>query len=129
MWVSQGSEGILRLASSYIVVNVTPTSTAVENGNALLAAYAYAVDNLTSPNGEPRSETNRAVVLLPPGRYDLGENNLVMDEEYVDLVGLSTVRSNQHIIGETDGDEGVITQKVEEVRIEKPHCGAFRKLG
>ena len=41
-----------------------------------------------------------------------------MDEEYVDLVGLSTVRSNQHIIGETDGNDGVITQEVEEVRIE-----------
>ena len=120
-WVSKGNEGILRLTTAYIAVNVTPDSTALENGQALLAAYQYAVDTLTDPNDEERSATNRATVLLPPGVYDLGTSQLELDTEWVDIVGLTSARENQVIRGETDNGEdnrGVITQMVSDVHLE-----------
>ena len=118
VWVAQGTEGILRLTSAYIVVDVTAESTALQNGQYLLDAYDYAVTTLTNPNGETRSAKNRTTVLIPPGQYDLADSNLVLSEPYVDLVGLSTARSAQYIVGVTDGTNGVITQEVSDVRIE-----------
>jgi hypothetical protein len=69
-----------------------------ENGQFLLDALAEANSRLT-PNNECRSAFNRVVVLIPPGYYDLQTNALVLNGEYVDLVGLTTNRESQYIYG------------------------------
>lgn len=82
-----------RTSEACIVVETA--SDAVTNGTNLLAAYAAA--RALTPLGAPLSVTNRAVVLVPPGNYDLNGASLTMDTDYVDLVGLSTAREEQHI--------------------------------
>jgi len=63
---------------------------AVANGTALKAAYTAA--KALTPNGDAKSATNRACVLVYPGRYDLvaatNTNSLTLDTEFVDLVGV-----------------------------------------
>lgn len=74
-------EGLLGLEEGYYVI-VEPTDTATTNGTRLLAAYttASAMTGLTA--------TQRATVIVPPGKYDLGASELTMDTSYVDVVGL-----------------------------------------
>ena len=71
---------------NFIVVDVSADDATV-NGANLLASYAAA--KALTPNGAAKSATNRAVLLVPPGTYDLGTTPLVMDTQYVDLVGAS----------------------------------------
>ena len=72
-----------------------------------------------TPNGQPLSNSNRAAVFVPPGRYDLGTAVLVLDTEFVDLVGLSSARENQWILGESNGrGTGVVVQTANDVHIE-----------
>ena len=71
-------------ASAYVVVETTDN--AVTNGTNLIAAYAAA--KALTPNGQALGSDNRAVVLVPPGKYDLGMGQLDMDTQYIDLVGL-----------------------------------------
>ncbi len=110
-----------RVGESFIVVDVA--GDAAGNGANLLAAYDAA--KALTPCGSPLSATNRAVVLVPPGQYGLGTGALVMDTDFVDLVGLSTARENQHIYGASNGaDTGVLMQTASDVRIENLliHC-------
>lgn len=93
--------------NAYILV---PTSNdPVLNGVALLAAYDAA--KALTPNGLALSSTNRAVVLLPPGRYDLVDDGLILDTNFVDVIGLSTSRRDAYITSAcADGDGfGTIT--------------------
>ena len=69
---------------NFIVADVSADDATV-NGANLLASYASA--KLLTPNGASLSATNRAVLFVPPGRYDLGTVPLVMDTQFVDLVG------------------------------------------
>jgi len=102
-------------ASSYVVVK--PTDNAVTNGTDLIAAYATA--KALTPHGQPLGADNRAVVLVPPGKYDLGTGQLEMDTEFVDVAGLSTLRENQHICGRSNGyGTGVLRQTANDVKIE-----------
>jgi hypothetical protein len=102
-------------ASSYVVVK--PTDNAMTNGANLIAAYATA--KALTPHGQALGADNRAVVLVPPGKYDLGSSQLDMDTQYVDLVGLSTARENQHMYGTANGaGTGVIRQTANDVKIE-----------
>jgi hypothetical protein len=102
-------------ASSYVVVK--PTDNAVTNGMNLIAAYATA--KALTPHGQALGADNRAVVLVPPGKYDLGTGQLVMDTEYVDVAGLSSLRENQHIYGTSNGyGTGVLHQTANDVKIE-----------
>jgi hypothetical protein len=102
-------------ASAYIVVETTDN--VVTNGTNLIAAYAAA--KALTPHGQALGADNRAVVLVPPGKYDLGTGQLEMDTEYVDLVGLSTARDNQHIYGTANGaGTGVLRQTADNVKIE-----------
>lgn len=98
-------------------ITAPSTGTAVQNGQALLAAYEQAKNLL--PHGQPLSAANRAVLLVPPGRYDLTTAALVLDTEFVDVVGLSTARENQYIYGPGNGEgTGVIMQTTNTVRLE-----------
>lgn len=74
-------EGLMGLAEGNYVM-VEPTTTAADNGDALVAAYttAKALSGLTA--------TNRATVIVPPGTYTLSAD-LDMDTAYVDIVGLT----------------------------------------
>jgi hypothetical protein len=102
-------------ASAYIVVETT--NNAVTNGMNLIAAYATA--KALTPHGQALGSDNRAVVLVPPGKYDLGTGQLEMDTEYVDVAGLSTLRENQHIYGTSNGyGTGVLRQTADDVKIE-----------
>lgn len=103
-----------------IVVQVTDSGKT--NGTNLNAAYAAA--KLLTPNGSALSATNRACVIVPPGKYDLDHGEgfacvpLTLDAEYVDIIGLTTDRSLQHIFGTPPlENSGVIVQTANDVRI------------
>lgn len=67
--------------SSSVVVD--PSGTDLQRGTALVAAYAAA--KLLTPNGAALSANNRAVVVIPVGRYKL-TSSLVLDTDFIDLV-------------------------------------------
>lgn len=75
-------DGLMGLEEGLYVI-VEPTTSATDNGTALLAAYttAKALTGLTA--------TNRATVIVPPGTYDMGASALVLDTQYVDLMGMT----------------------------------------
>jgi hypothetical protein len=60
---------------------------AVANGTALRAAYTTA--KALTPNGAARSATNRAVLIVSPGVYDLVTTPLTLDTQHLDVIGLS----------------------------------------
>ena len=102
-------------ASAYVVAETTDN--ALTNGTNLIAAYATA--KALTPHGQALGADNRAVVLVPPGKYDLGTGQLEMDTEFVDVAGLSTLRENQHIYGTSNGyGTAVIRQTADDVKIE-----------
>lgn len=92
-------------------VTVEVTGDEIVNGQNLQAAYAMA--KTMNP-----SASNRVAVIVPPGRYDVGTNGLVMDTEYVDLIGQTTDREVQYLFGSPGQYQGVIKQIVDSVRIE-----------
>lgn len=99
---------------AHIIIDVTADP--VINGQNLLAAYAEAA--VLTPHGQPLSTTNRAVVFLPPGQYDLVTSTLALDAECVDVEGLSADREKQHIYGTTAVTNiGVITQSANDVHL------------
>lgn len=103
-------EKLPRVSESCVVVKLT-SDTAV-NGANLLAAYEEA--SSLRPYGIALGPTNRAVVLVPPGKYNLVDGPLMMDTEYVDLAGLSTASDDQYICR----DFHVLIQTAKDVHIE-----------
>ena len=99
---------------SYIIVR--PSASATTNGTELRTAYAEA--KTFTPNTLALSATNRATVLLLPGRYDLGTTPLAMDTEFVDLVGLSEEPRHVFITSQVIlSDSGTIVQTADNVII------------
>ncbi len=98
-------------------VIVQTTSDPLQNGINLLEAYVQA--KLLQPGGEPLSETNRAVLLILPGNYQLGETPLILDTSFIDVVGLSSERTHQRIMANTDSIYGncVIRQTAGDIKI------------
>ena len=96
--------------TAHVVVQTTDDP--ATNAANLLVAYTAA--KALEPNGAALATDNRAVVLVPPGAYDLGASSLVMDTEFVDIEGLSNDREKQHIYR----DGHVLTQTASDVRIE-----------
>nr|ACS83704.1 hypothetical protein WISOIL_0015 [uncultured bacterium AOCefta2] len=112
--------------STYVATQVT--TSAVTNGANLLAAYAIA--RVLTPNGQSLSATNRSVVLVAPGRYDLTTGQLTLNTDFVDLVGLSTAREDQYIFSATNGtNTGVLRQTANDVRIENLLVQSTRSSG
>ncbi len=70
--------------SNYVLVNAN--GNAVANGTALLAALALA--KTLTPNGATLSASNRAVVYLLAGSYDLGSGSLAIGQ-FIDLKTLA----------------------------------------
>lgn len=70
-----------------ITVDVS-SDNAVTNGTNLLAAYEAA--KLLTPNGAALSANNRATVVLPPGRYDIGSgSSWIPNHASIDMVASS----------------------------------------
>lgn len=115
-----------RLADAFVVVQTTDN--AATNGQNLLSAYTSARN--TDPHGAPRSADNRVAVLVPPGQYDLVSGRLLLDTEFVDLVGISSAPENARIFGKTAGPgSGVIRQIANDVHIENLLVKCTRNLG
>lgn len=113
-------------SESYVLVEVVPDP--VGNGNNLMAAYNRA--KVLKPNSEDLSTTNRATVLVPPAQYDMTTKSLLMNHEYVDLVGISTARADQHIYGTTNGpSSAVISKSANDVRISNLTIECTRTTG
>lgn len=83
-----------------LVLDLTGTDTDIERGTALVAAIA-AVQLLT-PGGAAISSTNRARLLIPPGRYDVAANEPAITASGVDLIALVPEMGGQR--GYTDTD-------------------------
>ena len=68
----RGDEGVP--TSSVCHVTAQPGAGPAASGTALINAMAAA--KLLTPNGAPISPSNRAVLFVPPGRYDLGSDGI-----------------------------------------------------
>ncbi|MEN6626799.1 MAG: hypothetical protein ABFD69_11305 [Candidatus Sumerlaeia bacterium] len=111
----QGTPVMLMRGENYIVVQTTSDSEA--NGNHLVAAYNYA--KTLRPNGRDLETSNRLAVLVPPGNYQLRAGQLLLDTEFVDLVGLSSARADQYLFGNLSVEgSGLVHQTANAVRIE-----------
>jgi hypothetical protein len=106
---------VFPLADNVIVVDASgPTD--VNRGTALLAAMAAARALLPTA-------TKRATIIVPPGRYDLGtgdgsNHGLLLDTEYVDLVGVDPDRSHTVITSAIGTiNRGTVEQTANDVEI------------
>lgn len=80
-----------------IVVEAADTDAA--RGLALLAAYAAA--KLLTPNGAALSRTNRAAVIIPPGKYKLA-TTFILDGNFVDLIALVSEAPSRRLATDYD---------------------------
>lgn len=71
---------------SYIIVRGGDEPTPEAAGDALLAAYEAA--KLKTPYGEPLDFGNRVSLIVMPGNYDIGERSLILDNSFIDLIGI-----------------------------------------
>jgi len=71
--------------SYHTVVGYGATDTA--NGTELVAAYANA--KTLTPGGNALSAGNRHTILVLPGNYLVGDGSLVLDTEFIDIIGIS----------------------------------------
>ncbi|MBX7245405.1 MAG: hypothetical protein K1X53_07890 [Candidatus Sumerlaeaceae bacterium] len=111
---------------AYVIVEVTADP--VQNGINLVTAYNRA--EALTPHGQPLSARNRAMVVVLPGQYDMTTGTLLMITNYVDLVGLSTARTDQYIFGESSGQgTGILRQTASDVRIENLLVECTRSSG
>jgi len=101
-------------SANYVTVKVTDN--AITNGNNLLAAYSLA--KTTLPNGASLSTVNRLAVILPAATYDLGTQSLILDTQYIDIVGSTSDRSKHYItsnVGEIS--RGTVQQTANDVKL------------
>ena len=75
------------------VIQVSRGGSAVSSGDNLLAAYTAA--KTLDPGGVAVSATNRVTIIVPPGRYDLRNNELTLDTDGIDIIGFGKSRMNR----------------------------------
>jgi hypothetical protein len=112
--------GLERIGSAYLIVETTDD--AAQNGTNLILTYDRA-RGMTNPNGQAKSASNRLTVLLPPAVYEVGTNNLYMDSEFVDVIGISSARREQVIQG---SGEAVVYQAANDMRLENVWVRSMR---
>jgi hypothetical protein len=99
---------------AYIIVR--PHSTDTLNGARLTSAYAEA--KTFTPQGSALSATNRATIILLPGRYNLGTTRLNLDTDFVDIIGLTDTPEQVVITSSVIlSDSGTIYQTANDVKI------------
>jgi hypothetical protein len=107
---------------------VRTTGNPAANAANLLATYAAA--KTRTPHGQPLSASNRVVIIVSPGQYDLGTGALTLDADFVDIEGLLKDRDNQHIYSASNGpNTGVLMQTANDVRIENLWVECTRSEG
>lgn len=94
-------------SSYYTFVGGQATDTA--NGTALVNAYAAA--KLLTPGGNALSTSNRHTLILLPGRYSVTDGALVLNTQFIDVIGLSTDTGPYQYTGSgpTEFGETIIT--------------------
>ena len=107
---------ILNKLNSANYVTVKVTDDAITNGNNLLAAYDLA--KTVTPNGAALSTSNRLAVILPSAKYDLGTQSLILDTQYIDIVGSTSDRSKHYIISNVGApSRGTVQQTANNVKL------------
>ena len=76
-----GGRGIVTDSDTYVIC---------QPGDDLLAKYTAA--KALTPGGNAKSATNRAALIIYPGEYDIGDQTLTIDTDYVDVIGLGAAR-------------------------------------
>jgi hypothetical protein len=108
------NEAVNLATGAYIIVR--PSASATTNGTELRNAYAAA--KAFTPNTAALSATNRATVILLPGRYDLGTTRLNLDTDFVDIIGLTDMPEQVVITSQVIlSDSGTIYQTANDVKI------------
>lgn len=87
-------------------VVVGAASTDLLRGESLFEAYSAA--KLLTPNGLALSATNRAQVVLPPGKYQV-EETFVLDANFVDILSLVTDPPSRRRTTDNDPDPNSLT--------------------
>ena len=87
-----GLSSYVDLYSTTSTVEVGAYGSAVENGNSFKNAYTSA--KALTPNGSALSSTNRAVLILGAGQYDLDGSTFTIDGEFVDIVVAANLLSH-----------------------------------
>jgi len=101
-------------SANYITVKTTDDS--LVNGNNLLAAYSLAKTKL--PNGAALSTSNRLAIILPAAIYDFGTQSLILDTQYIDIIGSTTDKNKHHIRSNiSTTNTGVIKQTANDVKL------------
>lgn len=107
------------------VIVVSSGGTPAANGTNLLAAYTAAKS--FTPGGAALSHDNRALVLVPPGDYDIAGTALAIDANYVDIIGMgnpcrrrigSDVLDKPSVRIRGTNTSGVVQQTVRDVILE-----------
>ena len=104
-----------------IPVVVQRGSTDVISADNLRTAYTTAA--ALTPGGNALSATNRAMVLIPAGRYDFGtgdgsNHGLELDAQFVDLVGLTGKREDVVLTSAIAiASRGTVEQTADDVKI------------
>jgi len=69
-------------------------------------------------NGQPLSAYNRLSVILPPAIYDLGAQSLVLDADYIDIVGSTSNRESHYIKSDIGiANRGTLQLKANDVKL------------
>lgn len=84
--LTNASGGLLTNGSAYIIVG----GSAVATANWIQLTNAYLAAKSATPHGNPLLTGNRYTIYLLAGVYDAGANTLLLDADYIDLIGLST---------------------------------------
>ena len=104
-------------------ITVKRGTTDILSAAALRTAYTAA--KALTPGGNALSATNRAVVMIPAGRYDFGlgdvgdsNHGLELDAQFVDLVGATGVREEVILTSAIAvASRGTVEQTADDVRI------------
>lgn len=105
------------------LVIVQRGATDVASATSLRAAYAKA--KLLTPGGNALSATNRAAVIVPPGRYDfvLGDvddsnHGLKVDTQFIDIVGQTGIPEDVVLTSQVaTASRGTLEQTADDVHI------------
>ena len=99
---ADGTSGGGLAGDSFIYVDAS-YGTEVDNGSVLINAVQQAI--FADPYGNPKSNSNRMTVLVPPGNYDLGTNTLTLTTSFINVVSLT---GNRDVTIKTSSNTAVI---------------------
>lgn len=106
LWVAASINNFVSLAKdSYVIC---------EAGDNLPAKYTAA--KALTPNGSAKSNTNRATLIIMPGKYDIS-SGLSLDTSFVDIVGFGSIKKDRGCVPAVTVYGGTLSITVDNVRI------------